>query len=92
MAKRRHVRSVSELVDALGGVDAVAKRFKRRPSAIYNWSARGAVPGLYHLDILAEADRAGLSVDLVRVLGVSPAVARYLSDRVLAGKLGLEVA
>ena len=51
------IETVSDLIDALGGVTAAAKGLDVVPSAVTNWRRRGYVPSLQILKIQRLAKR-----------------------------------
>lgn len=54
------IETVRELVEALGGLAAVAGEFNLTPQAIHNWIAQGEVPRRYWSDMLQLTLREGL--------------------------------
>ncbi len=62
MAKRI-LKSVSEVVDALGGPSALGARFNIGQSAVSNWNMRGEIPTGWHLRIYLSVKEMGLDID-----------------------------
>lgn len=61
----KHLRTIDELIAALGGVTEVAKWAGVGKTAVSNWSARELIPPGWHLRLFAEAKARGYSVDPV---------------------------
>lgn len=57
------IRTVDEVIDALGGDTAVGKRFRLSQPAVANWRMRREIPGAWHLRILVELRRMELEFD-----------------------------
>lgn len=57
------IRSVRELVDALGGTGETAKFLGIVPSNVSNWIAADYIPRGHHLELYLEAQRRGFRVD-----------------------------
>lgn len=64
------IKSVDELIDALGGDTEVGKMFRLSQSAVANWRLRNEVPGAWHLRLLIRVSQLGMSID-PEVFGVS---------------------
>lgn len=58
-----HIRSIDELITALGGDTVVADWLGISQPAVANWKVRGQIASGWHLRLLAETRRRGLSVD-----------------------------
>jgi hypothetical protein len=57
------LRSVDDIVDALGGTGAAAELVGLGRSAISNWRARGTIPAENFLTVASELEKRGLEVD-----------------------------
>lgn len=54
---------VSDFINALGGTNKVSAMTSRVPSAVSQWKKRGHIPSTAYLQMRAEAERLGISVD-----------------------------
>lgn len=52
--------AVSDIVDRLGGAEALAARFSISRKAIEMWERRGGVPGRWHVSMLVMAREQGI--------------------------------
>ena len=57
------ISPVEVVLDAFGGVTAVARIVNRHPSAVSKWQQRGRVPNACQPDLLAEARRQGIALE-----------------------------
>ena len=57
------IRTIDELVEALGGPSYVAEWAGTELSAISNWKRRGFIPQGWHLRMWIEVRKRGLDVD-----------------------------
>ena len=57
------LKSVDDIIEALGGTSAVAKRAGVSPSAVSNWRALGSIPAEYFLAFEAWAGERGVRLD-----------------------------
>lgn len=73
------IRTVDDVVDALGGDTVVGKRFRLSQSAVANWRLRGEIPGAWHLRIFVDLKRRGFDFDPA-VFGLSDEDAAALSS------------
>ena len=73
MAKQT-IRTVSELVDALGGTGETAKLLRLLPSNVSNWLAQNYIPRGHGLPLYLELQRRGYRVDVEAVFDVSMAL------------------
>jgi hypothetical protein len=66
MKKPRHpdVSTMDDLIQAFGGPAVLADRLGIGQSAISMWKARERIPPGWHLMIVAELQRMGLTVDM----------------------------
>lgn len=64
------ITSIHQLVEALGGDSAVAEWLGISQPAVGMWKSRDCIGSGWHLRLLAEARRRGLTVD-PRVFGLS---------------------
>lgn len=62
MAKRI-LKTVSEVVDALGGPSVLGDQFSIGQSAVSNWNMRGEIPPGWHLRIYLSIRQMGLDID-----------------------------
>jgi hypothetical protein len=60
---KRILKTVSEIIDALGGPTVVAGRFNIGQSAVSNWNMRGEIPTGWHLRIYLSIRQMGMDVD-----------------------------
>ncbi len=59
----RHISSIEELIEALGGTSAVARFCEyESDSGVSNWKARGFIPPAWHLRLLLELSKRGCTV------------------------------
>ena len=56
------IKTVTGLVDALGGEDAVAKEFGVTPEAVRGWEISGHIPNGWHLDLLVKVFALGKTI------------------------------
>ena len=68
MAKRI-LKSVGEVIDALGGPTVVGERFNIGQNAVSNWKLRREIPPGWHLRIYLSVRQNGVDVD-PRVFGL----------------------
>jgi hypothetical protein len=59
--KLKELTSVAEVIDALGGKNAVAEAFGFTPNAVAHWARHGAFPAHTYLAIGAELRRLGFA-------------------------------
>lgn len=64
------IRTVDDLVEALGGDTAVAEWLCITQGAVANWKQRGEIPGGWHMRLYARLLAEGQDVDLA-VFGLS---------------------
>ena len=64
-----NIRTIAQLVTALGGDTALSERLGICQEAVANWKARNAIPGGWHLRLYSECLGKGKSVD-PRVFGL----------------------
>lgn len=64
------ITSIDELVATLGGDTAVAEWLGISQPAVANWKARGTIGSGWHLRLLAEVRRRGITID-PRVFGLT---------------------
>ena len=69
------IRTVRELVDALGGTGATARFLGIVPSNVSNWLADDDIPRGHHLELYLELERRGLRVSK-SVFGIEPVQSR----------------
>lgn len=79
MAKRI-LKSVPEVVNALGGPSLLGDRFNIGQSAVSNWNMRGEIPPGWHLRIYLEVERLGMEID-PSVFGLEPCKAASKKKR-----------
>ncbi len=60
MDNPRALRSTAEVIDALGGFDAVAELTGSKYSAVHNWKAFGAFPAKTFVIMTSELESRGL--------------------------------
>lgn len=74
MTKRAsHITSIDQLIDALGGTDAVCAKFDVGASAVSMWKARGKISPSWHFRIHDELQDLGKTVDRALFGGEDPA-------------------
>lgn len=56
------IKTIAELVGALGGTCKLADLMRLRPAAVSMWMARGEIPRGYHLRLSVEIWKRGLMV------------------------------
>lgn len=72
MAKtKRKLRTVGDVVEALGGTKAAAEWADVGPSAVSNWIAKAFIPPGWHYRINTELGARGLEIDPA-VFGLQP--------------------
>ena len=59
----KHIASIDDLVDFLGGDTAVAAAFGISQSAVAQWKLREQIAAGWHLRLLAEVRRRGATID-----------------------------
>jgi DNA-binding transcriptional regulator YdaS (Cro superfamily) len=64
------VRSMTELIEALGGQSTLARNLGIGQSAVANWVLRGEIPAAWHLRLLADCRARGIEVDTKAIFGV----------------------
>lgn len=72
------IRTVDDLVEALGGDTAVAHWLRITQGAVANWKQRGEIPGGWHLRLYARLLAEGWEVDTAAVFGLSDRESRML--------------
>lgn len=72
-----NIRTIEQLVDALGGEKVVAETFGISQPAVANWKLRGQIAAGWHLRLLAMARGRKLRVDPC-VFGLKPEDAKQL--------------
>lgn len=78
------IKTIDDLVDALGGDTALAAELGVSQPAVANWKARGEIPGGWHMRLMAKLVARGLTVDTLSVFGLPDAEALTI-NRLLAG-------
>jgi hypothetical protein len=58
---RVNLSTIDKVIDALGGVDAVARLTKRGSTAVHNWRAEGQFPPSLYLKMNAALKRRGFT-------------------------------
>lgn len=58
-----------DIIERFGGRKQVAEHFGISEKAVYQWEARGTIPGAYHLPFLAWAQESGTSLTAEELLG-----------------------
>lgn len=84
MSRKEPVRTIDELIEALGGTVAVAEWAQVRHTAVSNWRTSGFIPPGWHLLLLAECSRREITVDLNGVFGLAPSDVKALQGRLPA--------
>lgn len=69
------IRTLDDLIDALGGTAAAASKAGVSPPAVSNWRSRGRVPPEHFLRLSDEVGKLGRRLD-PSLFGFSPAEAR----------------
>ena len=59
----KHLATIDELIEALGGTSAVSRWLGVGASAVSNWRTRNELPGGWHLRLYLEAMRRGIEVE-----------------------------
>ena len=60
------MKTVSDVIDSLGGTTKAAAILGVGPSAVSNWKATGEFPARLHFVIFRECERRGIKIDLRR--------------------------
>lgn len=78
---RTVVKTVDELIEALGGPEKVARwACMSNHSGVCHWSRRNSIPPGWHLRLLAECAARGITIDLC-LFGLEPDEAKVLAER-----------
>lgn len=85
------IRTIDELVDALGGVVEVGRWLGIGKQAVSNWSMRGYIPPAWHLRLFLEIQKRGLCV-APAVFGLSDEDVVPLFGAMVARPRGLAMA
>lgn len=85
------IKTIDDLVEALGGDTAVAAELNISQPAVANWKARKEIPGGWHMRLMAKLVARGLTVDTLSVFNLPDADA-VIINRVLAGNAPAVVA
>lgn len=85
------IRTVDDVIDALGGDTVVGKKFRLSQSAVANWRIRGEIPGAWHLRIFVDLRRMGLPFDPA-VFGLTEAESEALNHAPARPKRGRHTA
>jgi hypothetical protein len=62
MARKSQLCTVSETIDAFGGVSAMCAIFGGVPGRFYNYKAAGRFPDYMHMRVYVEAKARGLNI------------------------------
>jgi hypothetical protein len=76
----RTIRTVDDVVDALGGDTEIARWLKITPAGVNHWKTRGEIPGGWHLRVYVRLLDEGFDCDPV-VFGLSREDADILISR-----------
>jgi hypothetical protein len=61
---RRAMRTVSEIIESLGGTSAAATALTLPETTVSSWKSRGSIPPAYWSPLIAAARKRGASLDL----------------------------
>ena len=64
------LKSIDDLIEALGGTFAVSDWLEVSPSAISNWRSRNEIPGAWHLKLYLETTKRGHQLE-PKIFGMS---------------------
>lgn len=71
------IRTISELIEALGGDGVVSEKYDVSRQAISNWKSRNHIATGFHLKFYAETKRRGLNV-CPSIFGLDEEDAKFL--------------
>lgn len=63
MSETQVIRSIDELIDCLGGREAVGRLLGIGGNGVSMWKVRGEIPRGFHLDLFLECGRLGFVID-----------------------------
>lgn len=56
------IKTIDDLIEVFGGVDAIAETFGVGRTAVANWRASGRLPARLHLRVVMMAEKRGYTV------------------------------